>query len=88
MNKVKVKQILRDYFLQKGKALSYEEYRTAEDAPIRPNLVKRTLGGWNRVLATVGPITVETPEPKKEPVKEPIKEPVGNKKDDQKPTAK
>lgn len=77
MNKVRVTQALREYFKTKGRALSYEEYRDADDTPLRVNLVKRTLGGWNRVLATVGPI---------EKLEEPIKEPVEIKKDDKKPT--
>lgn len=64
MNKSKIALVLKEYFIEKGRVLSYEEYRDATDAPIRLALVKRALGGWNRVLATVGDIPVkQTPEP-------------------------
>lgn len=77
MKKSVVINTLREYFSSKGKALTYEEYRDSEDAPIRIQLVKRTLGTWNRVLNAVGPIEpiVEVPketiknETKKSPTK-------------------
>jgi hypothetical protein len=73
-----------NYFALKGKVLSYEDYKNAEDAPVRTILIKRALGSWARLINSIGdiskyegkkPIEIsytleEIPEP--EPVIEPI----------------
>lgn len=46
-----------NYFASKGKILTYEEYREAEDAPIRLILIKRALGSWARLLNHIGDIS-------------------------------
>lgn len=42
------------YFASKGKALTAEEYKNADDVPIRFQLVKRNIGSWSRLLNMVG----------------------------------
>ena len=63
------------YFASKGRALTLEEYKDAEDAPIRFQLIKRSVGSWSRLLNMVGdfnrfkeetPITPEKPKPVEE----------------------
>lgn len=44
------------YFASKGKALTAEEYKNADDVPIRFQLVKRAIGSWSRLLNMVGDI--------------------------------
>jgi hypothetical protein len=44
------------YFASKGKALTADEYKAAEDVPIRFQLVKRGVGSWSRLLNMVGDI--------------------------------
>lgn len=44
------------YFASKGKVLTAEEYKEAEDVPIRFQLVKRVIGSWSRLLNMVGDI--------------------------------
>ena len=51
--KVIVEQ-LKDYFATKGKVMSAEEYRDAEDAPIRIQVLKRKIGSWSRIMNMVG----------------------------------
>ena len=45
------------YFASKGKALTADEYKAAEDVPIRFQLVKRGVGSWSRLLNMVGDIS-------------------------------
>ena len=55
---------LRDYFIAKGKFMTVEEYKEAEDAPYRYQIVKRTVGTWARLKNLVGEISVqEAPKP-------------------------
>lgn len=69
-----------NYFASKGKTMSLEEYKTQEDAPIRFQLIKRSIGSWSRLLNMVGDISkynavaVSNEQPKeKEPEKQPEK---------------
>lgn len=45
------------YFASKGKVLTAEEYKAADDVPIRFQLVKRGIGSWSRLLNMVGDIS-------------------------------
>ena len=38
-----------EYFKAKGKILSIEEYKAAEDAPMRFMVAKRAFGSWARM---------------------------------------
>lgn len=44
------------YFALKGKVLTAEEYKNADDVPIRFQLVKRGIGSWSRLLNMIGDI--------------------------------
>jgi len=57
-------QVLGKYFASKGGVMSYVEYRDAEDAPIRPVVLKRAIGPWTRLLALIGDLSQyeEAPE--------------------------
>ena len=59
-----------EYFEKKGKILSIEEYKAAEDVPMRFMVAKRAFGSWARMeqmMKTAGgedaPV-VEAPAPK------------------------
>lgn len=58
---------LKEYFAGKGKFLTMEEYKEAEDAPFRFQIVKRVFGSWSRLKGLVGeieaPIKAEAPKP-------------------------
>jgi len=43
---------LKDYFEAKGKVMTVDEYKAAEDAPIRLQALKRSLGSWSRIRTT------------------------------------
>ena len=83
--KVIVEQ-LKDYFATKGGAMTAEEYKEAEDAPIRIQVLKRKLGSWTRIMNMVGMKAPEVlvivepaivvPEPVVQLVVEPAVEPV------------
>jgi len=47
---------LGNYFASKGGVMSAEEYKMAEDTPVRFTLVKRTFGSWRRLLNSIGDI--------------------------------
>lgn len=72
------------YFASKGGVMTMEEYKKAEDAPIRYVLIKRTIGSWGRLLNMVGDISnysievdiLKEPEPKKVESAQPKVEPV------------
>lgn len=44
---------LRDYFEAKGGVMTVDEYKAAEDAPIRLQALKRAIGPWSRVVAMI-----------------------------------
>lgn len=44
---------LREYFISKGKVLTAEEYKAADDAPYRFQIVKRTAGSWARLNSLI-----------------------------------
>lgn len=69
--KSQIIETLREYFTSKGKVMTMEEYKAAEDTPIRYQIVKRRVGTWARVTNLVGeikapevvvPPVVETPK--------------------------
>ena len=72
---------LRDYFTIKGKFMTVEEYKEAEDAPYRYQIVKRTIGTWARLKNLVGELPVqEAPKPVvKSPVEKKAAAPVAKK---------
>lgn len=45
------------YFASKGKVLTADEYKAADDTPIRFQLVKRSIGSWSRLINMVGDIS-------------------------------
>ena len=53
MTKAKLVEQLREYFAAKGKILTAEEYKDADDAPYRYQIVKRTVGSWARMKSLV-----------------------------------
>lgn len=44
------------YFASKGKVLTAEEYKGADDVPIRFQLIKRGIGSWSRLINMIGDI--------------------------------
>ena len=48
-NKKLVLKQLADYFAEKGQMMSPEEYKAADDAPIRFMVAKRPFGSWARM---------------------------------------
>jgi hypothetical protein len=44
------------YFASKGKVLTAEEYKSADDVPIRFQLLKRGIGSWSRLINMIGDI--------------------------------
>ena len=68
MSKQQLITTLRDYFTSKGKFLTMEEYKEAEDAPYRFQIVKRTVGTWARLKGIMGEIQ-PLPEKPAAPVK-------------------
>lgn len=74
---------LTEYFTDKGRVMSVQEYKDAEDAPIKLQLLKARIGSWGRILNMVdkqitATIIIDTVEvkPEVEPVVEPEAEPV------------
>jgi hypothetical protein len=65
-------ETMRGYFTEKGKFLTIDEYKEAEDAPIRFILLKRTFGSWARLKSLVGEfeVTAVIEVPKQEDPKE------------------
>lgn len=76
---------LREYFTSKGGFMTAEEYKEAEDAPYRYQIVKRTIGTWPRLKNIIGeieaPKPVVTPAPKP-PAPKPAAKPAETKKSD------
>lgn len=62
---------LKEYFAEKGKFLTIEEYKEADDTPFRFQIVKRVFGSWGRLKGLVGEVTplttAPTPAPKPAP---------------------
>ena len=48
---------LGSYFASKGGVMTAEEYKKAEDAPIRFVLIKRTIGPWGRLVNMIGDLS-------------------------------
>ena len=71
-----------EYFAAKGAPMTAEEYKNAEDAPIRFQLIKRNIGSWSRLLnmlekyaATDTAPVKEAPAPVEQPAPEPVQQP-------------
>ena len=71
MNRPQVLKVLMEYFKKKGKVLSIEEYKAADDAPMRFMVAKRAFGSWARMqqmMVTAGwedtPVEAPAPAPK------------------------
>ena len=63
--KTAILSALDEYFKSKGGFLTMQEYKDAEDAPIRFQNIKRTFGSWNRLKNMLGyreadPVIIET----------------------------
>ena len=59
--KSKLVEDLKEYFASKGKFLTYNEYIAEEDAPYRPQIIKRAVGSWARLQRMVNMTPVEAP---------------------------
>jgi len=69
MNRPQVLKQLMEYFEKKGKILTIDEYKAADDVPMRFNVAKRAFGSWARMsqmAVTAGFVegAVSAPEPK------------------------
>lgn len=53
MTRAKLVEQLREYFIKKGRILTAEEYKEADDAPYRFQIVKRTAGSWARMRGMI-----------------------------------
>lgn len=71
MTKTKLVEDLKEYFASKGKFLTYSEYIEQEDAPYRPQLIKRAVGSWARLKTMVGQIEAPVVEQEEAPVQKP-----------------
>jgi hypothetical protein len=74
--KVIVEQ-LRDYFATKGGVMTADQYKEAEDAPIRMQVLKRKLGSWPRIMNMLDMKAEETsvsPSAEEPVVEEPVAE--------------
>tara|TARA_Y100001937_G_scaffold111399_1_gene157981 strand:+ start:2017 stop:2274 length:258 start_codon:yes stop_codon:yes gene_type:complete len=71
MNRPQVLKELMAYFDKKGKILSIDEYKAADDAPMRYMVAKRAFGSWARMhqmaMAAGWGQTAEQPAPKPKP---------------------
>ena len=74
MNRPQVLKVLMEYFDKKGKILSIDEYKAADDAPMRFMVAKRAFGSWARMeqmIKTAGwtdtPAPAPAPKPKAKP---------------------
>lgn len=61
-------ETLKEYFASKGKFLTMDEYKEAEDAPFRFQIVKRTFGSWSRLKGLVGEVAATKAAPAPKPV--------------------
>jgi len=87
MSKQALVNTLGEYFAKNGGFMTLEAYRDAADAPVRIQIIKRSIGSWARlrsllgytdapVAAVVEPVVKPVAEPVVEPVVEPAVEPV------------
>ena len=53
MNRPQVLKQLMEYFEKKGKILTIDEYKAAEDVPMRFMVAKRAFGSWARMTQMV-----------------------------------
>jgi hypothetical protein len=74
MNRPQVLKQLMEYFEKKGKILTIDEYKAADDVPMRFNVAKRAFGSWARMsqmAMTAGfnaaPEPAPAPKPKAKP---------------------
>jgi|TARA_B110000908_G_scaffold148241_1_gene180583 hypothetical protein len=75
MNKPAILKTLLEYFLDKGKILSIDEYKAAQDAPMRFMVAKRAFGSWARMSQMIEakmrvdntPMPAPAPAPKAKP---------------------
>ena len=64
-----------DYFMSKGKVYTIDEYKAADDAPMRFAVAKRAFGSWARMSQMVEhkmrvddtPMPASAPTPKAKP---------------------
>ena len=52
-NKKAILKQLADYFAEKGKVLSVNEYKAADDRPMRYMVAKRPFGSWSRMQSMI-----------------------------------
>ena len=78
MNRPQVLKQLMEYFEKKGKILTIDEYKAAEDVPMRFNVAKRAFGSWARMqqmAVTAGwedtPVVEKKPAPAPAPKAKP-----------------
>ena len=74
MNRPQVLKVLMEYFEKKGKILSIEEYKAADDAPMRFMVAKRAFGSWARMeqmIKTAGWTDIPAPAPAPKPKAKP-----------------
>jgi hypothetical protein len=45
------------YFASKGGVMTMQEYKSADDAPVRFVLIKRTIGSWGRLINMIGDLS-------------------------------
>ena len=75
MNKPAILKTLMDYFMSKGKVYTIDEYKAAEDAPMRFAVAKRAFGSWARMTQMIEhkmrvddtPMPAPAPAPKAKP---------------------
>ena len=71
MNRPQVLKQLMEYFDKKGKILSIDEYKAADDAPMRYMVAKRAFGSWARMqqmaMTACWGQTAEEPAPAPKP---------------------
>ena len=87
MSKQALVNTLGEYFAKNGGFMTLEAYRDAADAPVRIQIIKRSIGSWARLRSLLGytdapvaavaqPVVEPVVEPVAEPVVEPVAEPV------------
>ena len=81
MNKPAILKQLIEYFQKKGKVLSIDEYKAAEDAPMRFMAAKRAFGSWARMTQMIehkmrmDNVSIETPKVASKPAPKPKAKP-------------
>ena len=53
MNKPAILKTLMNYFMSKGKVYTIDEYKAADDAPMRFAVAKRAFGSWARMTQMI-----------------------------------